>query len=554
VAYAEKALEHAGRAGGGAPAEQDFTPPASAGDKGTIDMKTLRFLVLMGAIVPLAALASTQSFAQAGGQLPQMCRPGPDDAPPVLSPADRVTCAEAAVDRARRQLDRLTQQNRDTAEAEQRLADAEAELAAAQEALAEAGNQEGDDTAQTGDDTQQQEQQQQEAQQQEEQQQQEEASAHPDDTQPPADQDQQQEASTPPPQDTKSQQQQGSVVDLQLQKQGDTEAIDRIKKLREKLRQDRGGNDTASGGSQQQQQAQDDSDAQPGKIVRQSGDRTILQLDGQIIIRQGAEQETDRLLYGARDAEIDQLPNGYTRSVITREDGTKIVTTRDEFGQIVKRVRIDRRGREFVMIDDQGYNQGAGPRGTRQFNNYQFDRDLPPVHVQIPKDQYIVETRRASRRQIEQALMAPPVEQSERLYSLDEVRYSQRLRDKVRRIDVDTITFDFGSAAISPSQFGALTALGEALANYIANNPWATILVEGHTDAVGSDYANLLLSDRRAEALAVALTSYFDIPPENLITQGYGEQFLKVDTQLPERQNRRAVLRNVTGLVMDEQY
>jgi outer membrane protein OmpA-like peptidoglycan-associated protein len=146
------------------------------------------------------------------------------------------------------------------------------------------------------------------------------------------------------------------------------------------------------------------------------------------------------------------------------------------------------------------------------------------------------------------------VETVERVYSLDEVRYSQRLRDKVRRIDVDTITFDFGSAAISPSQFGALTELGEALSDYLARFPWATILVEGHTDAVGTEYANLLLSDRRAEALAVALTSYFDIPPENLITQGYGEQFLKVDTQLPERQNRRAVLRNVTGLVMDEQY
>jgi outer membrane protein OmpA-like peptidoglycan-associated protein len=504
-------------------------------------------LMLTGAILPLAALASTEALAQAnGGAMPEMCRLGPDGEPPVLSPADRVTCAEHAVDRARRQLERLTQQNRDTSEAEQRLADAEAELTAAQEALAAAGDsqqQEDEGTAQTGDDTQQQDEQQQE-----------EATA-PDKTQPPTDQGQQEQASTPP---QTQQQQEGSVVDLQLQKQGDTEAIDRIRRLREKIRQDDGNNNTASTGDnqqqqQQQQQTQDDNTPQPGKVVRQSGDRAIIQLGGQIVIRQGADEENDRLLYGARDAEVDRLPNGYTRSVITREDGTKIITTRDEFGQIVKRVRIDQRGREFVMIDDQGYNQGPGS-GRRGPRDYGFDDDLPPVRVQIPKDQYIVETRRASRRQLEQALAAPPIERSERVYSLDEVRYSQRLRDKVRRIDVDTITFDFGSAAISPSQFGTLTALGEALANYLANNPWATILVEGHTDAVGSDYANLLLSDRRAEALAVALTSYFDIPPENLVTQGYGEQFLKVDTQLPERLNRRATLRNVTGLVMDEQY
>jgi outer membrane protein OmpA-like peptidoglycan-associated protein len=349
-------------------------------------------------------------------------------------------------------------------------------------------------------------------------------------------------------------------VDLQLQKQGDTKEIDRIRRLREKLRQESDDNGTASGGGnqqqqqqQQQQQADDGTVQQPGKIVRRSGDRSIIQLDGQIVIRQGAEEETDRLLYGARDAEVDRLPNGYTRSVITREDGTKIITTRDEFGQIVKRVRVDRRGREFVMIDDQGYNQGPGS-GRRGPRDYRFDDDLPPVRVQIPRDQYVVETRRASRRQIQQALEAPPIEESDRVYSLDEIRYSQRLRDKVRRIDVDTITFDFGSAAISPSQFETLTALGEALSDYLANHPWATILVEGHTDAVGSDYANLLLSDRRAEALAVALTSYFDIPPENLVTQGYGEQFLKVDTPLPERLNRRATLRNVTGLVQDEEY
>jgi outer membrane protein OmpA-like peptidoglycan-associated protein len=505
-------------------------------------MRTLRILLLASAMLPLATLAATEASAQAnGGPVPQMCRPDRDGNPPVLSPADRVTCAEHAVDRARRQLERVTRQNGDTAEAEQRLADAEAELAAAQEALAAAGDAQEGGTAQAGGEPQ------------PEQQEQQEATAPPEEAQPPAGPGTGEQAAAPP--ETPPPPQEGSTVELQLQKQGDTAAIDRIRRLREKIRQESGDDNAGQQQAQgrQQQQTEDDGIPQPGTVLRQSGDRTIIQLGGQIVIRQGAEEETDRLLYGARDAEVDRLPNGYSRSVITREDGTKIVTTRDEFGQIVKRVRIDRRGREFVMIDDQGYRQGFGRNGPGR-RNYQFERELPPLQVEIPRDQYIVETRRASRRQIEQALMAPPVEEVERLYSLDEVRYSQRLRDKVRRIDIDTITFDFGSAAISPNQFGALTVLGEALADYISNNPWATILVEGHTDAVGSEYANLLLSDRRAEAVAVALTSYFGIPPENLITQGYGEQFLKIDTQLPERQNRRVVLRNVTGLVMDEQY
>jgi outer membrane protein OmpA-like peptidoglycan-associated protein len=83
----------------------------------------------------------------------------------------------------------------------------------------------------------------------------------------------------------------------------------------------------------------------------------------------------------------------------------------------------------------------------------------------------------------------------------------------------------------------------------IAQNPDEVYLVEGHTDAVGSDNDNLILSDERAEAVATALSQNFDIPPENLVTQGYGEQYLKVNTQAPERQNRRATIRRLTELL-----
>jgi hypothetical protein len=38
-------------------------------------------------------------------------------------------------------------------------------------------------------------------------------------------------------------------------------------------------------------------------------------------------------------------------------------------------------------------------------------------------------------------LREPPVEPVERVYSLNEVKYSARIRDKVRRIDLDTVTF-----------------------------------------------------------------------------------------------------------------
>ncbi|KPQ20374.1 MAG: OmpA family protein [Rhodobacteraceae bacterium HLUCCA24] len=83
----------------------------------------------------------------------------------------------------------------------------------------------------------------------------------------------------------------------------------------------------------------------------------------------------------------------------------------------------------------------------------------------------------------------------------------------------------------------------------IRENPGAVFLVEGHTDAVGSAAYNLLLSDRRAESVALALTEYFGVPPGNMIVQGYGESDLRVETQDPSQANRRAAVRNITPLL-----
>ena len=66
---------------------------------------------------------------------------------------------------------------------------------------------------------------------------------------------------------------------------------------------------------------------------------------------------------------------------------------------------------------------------------------------------------------------------------------------------------------------------------------------------MGSDVDNLRLSDARAGPVAQDLTDIYHIPPENLTTQGYGERFLKVQTDGPERLNRRVTIRRITPLV-----
>jgi OOP family OmpA-OmpF porin len=60
---------------------------------------------------------------------------------------------------------------------------------------------------------------------------------------------------------------------------------------------------------------------------------------------------------------------------------------------------------------------------------------------------------------------------------------------------------------------------------------------------------NLSLSDRRAESAALALSQQFGVPAENLSTQGYGKQYLKIPTDGPERANRRVTVRRITPLL-----
>ena len=95
----------------------------------------------------------------------------------------------------------------------------------------------------------------------------------------------------------------------------------------------------------------------------------------------------------------------------------------------------------------------------------------------------------------------------ERSFPLQAVREVEQVRGLVPAIDLP-INFETGSAAIRISEVEELTRLGRIMADIIARNPREIFLVEGHTDAVGSNVMNLALSDRRAEAVARLARSF----------------------------------------------
>lgn len=295
----------------------------------------------------------------------------------------------------------------------------------------------------------------------------------------------------------------------------------------------------------------------------QEGGRTIISEPGRVIVRDPSGQsfvrhnEIDRFRYGARDVRV-QRQGAETRTIVVRPDGTQIITVSDRDGGLIRRIRRDSYGREIVIIDN-GFRPRPGPRpgavaagvaaGVAGAVIGGYYVNMPPPVVRIPQDRYIVEAESADPNLIYETLVAPPVERIDRRYTLDEVRYSPMVRDRMPRIDLDTITFETGSWEVTPDQVQKLAVIADGINRAVTRNPREVFLIEGHTDAVGSDVDNLSLSDRRAEAVAQALTEQFQVPAENLTSQGYGEQYLKVPTQGPERTNRRSTIRRITPLL-----
>ena len=157
---------------------------------------------------------------------------------------------------------------------------------------------------------------------------------------------------------------------------------------------------------------------------------------------------------------------------------------------------------------------------------------MPPPVIRIPRERYILDAGRARPEEIYGVFMEPPVEQIEQRYTLDQVRFNAPLRDRMPRVDLD-ITFETGSWQLSPEQVDRLAAIAEGINRAIQRNPARGVHGRRPHRRGRHRRDNLSLSDRRAESVAVALTEQFQVPAENLVTQGYGEQYLKVPTQVP---------------------
>src|SRR5664279_1861953 len=99
------------------------------------------------------------------------------------------------------------------------------------------------------------------------------------------------------------------------------------------------------------------------------------------------------------------------------------------------------------------------------------------------------------------------------------------------------IEFDIDKADIRPMYHDEVAKVG----NFMKSNPTTTAVIEGYTDAVGTDDYNMKLSQRRAESVVKYLENNFGIDPSRLSAKGYGKTRPVADntTNAGEQKNRR---------------
>lgn len=103
-------------------------------------------------------------------------------------------------------------------------------------------------------------------------------------------------------------------------------------------------------------------------------------------------------------------------------------------------------------------------------------------------------------------------------------------------VTIGDVLFATNEANLTPNGMSTL----RKLADVMAQNPERTVLVEGFTDSTGSSNYNMDLSQRRANAVATALTG-MGVPRERIAMKAYGEAFPVAanDTASNRQLNRR---------------
>lgn len=115
-------------------------------------------------------------------------------------------------------------------------------------------------------------------------------------------------------------------------------------------------------------------------------------------------------------------------------------------------------------------------------------------------------------------------------------------------VNLPDVLFETGRAELTPDARRKASTIADVLR--APSVEWRRVSIEGHADAVGSEQANITLSERRADAVADALVRR-GVDPSRLFTEGFGEAYPVAtnETALGRARNRRVEI-----VILNEEY
>ena len=106
-----------------------------------------------------------------------------------------------------------------------------------------------------------------------------------------------------------------------------------------------------------------------------------------------------------------------------------------------------------------------------------------------------------------------------------------------------SIEFDFNSHSLTSEGEASLHVLGKALTSEDLTD--YRFLIAGHTDAVGGEGYNQILSELRAQAVKEFLIDRYHVVPNRLVAEGFGESRLLKPDEPDADVNRRVQITNL---------
>ncbi|MGB7630351.1 MAG: OmpA family protein [Candidatus Deferrimicrobium sp.] len=239
----------------------------------------------------------------------------------------------------------------------------------------------------------------------------------------------------------------------------------------------------------------------------------------------------------------DMLQKGYiaerkTQLAMTVADGKAAEREMDkvkvETAQILTQKQsmdAERAKRETIMA------QGEAERARREATSETEKTAIAKRQAEQAKQQM-----KQTLEQMEQAKLAARAEADQLAKEISGLKAQQTERGIV--LTIGDVLFATGKANLSAQANVSVTKLAE----FLKNHPTRNVLIEGHTDSVGSDEYNQVLSGKRADSVKYELVND-GVEATRITTVGYGEKYPIASN---DSANSRAQNRRVDVIILNE--